>query len=414
MEEVELETVKPPTLEEIEAIRQDAYNEGFATGERDGFHAGQLKARQEAEEALKERLQSLERLMTQLLEPIAEQDALIEQGMVNLVNHVARQVIQRELHMDSSHVRQVLREALKLLPMGAANIRIHVNPQDFERVGAARAPRRELADSRGRFVAARRLPHRDRTQSHRRDHRDAPGAAVKQLFEQQREQATHPLASDIRIDLDAPETSMRLERTSFARRLEGYTEAVSLPAQPVVEGRLLRMVGLTLEAEGLQAAVGSRCNVINESGYHPVQVEAEVMGFSGSKVYLMPVGSSPASRLARGSCRCRTPGACRWACRCSAGCSTAPAAPSTARAGCAPKTGCRWTARRSTRSSATRSANLDVGIRSINGLLTVGRGQRLGLFAGTGVGKSVLLGMMTRFTRADIIVVGLIGERVAR
>ena len=50
--------------------------------------------------------------------------------------------------------------------------------------------------------------------------------AVKQLFEQQREQATHPLASDIRIDLDAPETSMRLERTSFARRLEGYTEAV--------------------------------------------------------------------------------------------------------------------------------------------------------------------------------------------
>ena len=134
VEEVELETVKPPTLEEIEAIRQDAYNEGFATGERDGFHAGQLKARQEAEEALKERLQSLERLMTQLLEPIAEQDALIEQGMVNLVNHVARQVIQRELHMDSSHVRQVLREALKLLPMGAANIRIHVNPQDFERV----------------------------------------------------------------------------------------------------------------------------------------------------------------------------------------------------------------------------------------------------------------------------------------
>ena len=57
------------------------------------------------------------------------------------------------------------------------------------------------------------------------------------------------------------------------------------------------------------------------------------------------------------------------------------------------------------------SEPLDVGIRSINGLLTVGRGQRLGLFAGTGVGKSVLLGMMTRFTRADIIVVGLIGER---
>jgi flagellum-specific ATP synthase len=54
---------------------------------------------------------------------------------------------------------------------------------------------------------------------------------------------------------------------------------------------------------------------------------------------------------------------------------------------------------------------LDVGIRSINALLTVGRGQRVGLFAGSGVGKSVLLGMMARYTSADIIVVGLIGER---
>jgi flagellum-specific ATP synthase len=54
---------------------------------------------------------------------------------------------------------------------------------------------------------------------------------------------------------------------------------------------------------------------------------------------------------------------------------------------------------------------LDTGVRAINALLTVGRGQRLGLFAGSGVGKSVLLGMMARYTQADVIVVGLIGER---
>ena len=54
---------------------------------------------------------------------------------------------------------------------------------------------------------------------------------------------------------------------------------------------------------------------------------------------------------------------------------------------------------------------LDVGVRAINALLTVGRGQRMGLFAGSGVGKSVLLGMMARYTSADVIVVGLIGER---
>jgi len=54
---------------------------------------------------------------------------------------------------------------------------------------------------------------------------------------------------------------------------------------------------------------------------------------------------------------------------------------------------------------------LGVGVRVINALLTVGRGQRMGLFAGTGVGKSILLGMMTKYTEADVIVVGLIGER---
>ena len=77
---------------------------------------------------------------------------------------------------------------------------------------------------------------------------------------------------------------MRLERTSFAKRLAGYAEAIDLPSQPVVEGRLLRMVGLTLEAEGLRAALGSRCLVINDDSYHPVQVEAEVMGFSAGKI----------------------------------------------------------------------------------------------------------------------------------
>jgi flagellum-specific ATP synthase len=54
---------------------------------------------------------------------------------------------------------------------------------------------------------------------------------------------------------------------------------------------------------------------------------------------------------------------------------------------------------------------LDVGVKAINGLLTLGRGQRVGLVAGSGVGKSVLLGMLTRFTKADIVVIGLIGER---
>ncbi|MED5607228.1 flagellar protein export ATPase FliI [Pseudomonas sp. JH-2] len=205
---------------------------------------------------------------------------------------------------------------------------------------------------------------------------------------------------------------MRLDRVSFAKRLEGYLEAAKLPAQPVVEGRLLRMVGLTLEAEGLQAAVGSRCTVINDSGYHSVQVEAEVMGFSGNKIFLMPVGSlagiAPGARVVPLPDSGRLPMGMSMLGRVLDGVGRALDGKGGMRAeDWVPMDG-------PTINPLKREPihePMDVGIRSINSLLTVGRGQRLGLFAGTGVGKSVLLGMMTKYTKADIIVVGLIGER---
>ncbi len=205
---------------------------------------------------------------------------------------------------------------------------------------------------------------------------------------------------------------MRVDRVSFARRLEGYSDAISLPSQPILEGRLLRMVGLTLEAEGLRAAIGSRCLVINEDSYHPVQVEAEVMGFSGGKIYLMPAGSlagiAPGARVVPLPDAGRLPMGMSMLGRVLDGTGRALDGKGGMKAeDWVPVDG-------PTINPLNRdpiSQPLDVGIRSINGLLTVGRGQRLGLFAGTGVGKSVLLGMMTRFTEAEIIVVGLIGER---
>lgn len=202
-EEVALEDVKPLTLDELEAIRQDAYNEGFATGEKDGFRAGQLKAKQEADAALAGRVEALEQVMRHLLEPIAEQDQQLEVALVTLVGQVTREVIQRELSGDSSQIRQVLREALKLLPMGAENIRIHLNPQDFELVKALRDRHEEswriLEDDS-------LLPGGCRVESeHSRIDASVEtrlSQALKQLFEQQREHATTPRAADMVIDLD--------------------------------------------------------------------------------------------------------------------------------------------------------------------------------------------------------------------
>jgi len=176
-----------------------------------------------------------------------------------------------------------------------------------------------------------------------------------------------------------------------------------------VEGCLTRMVGLALEAVGCQAAIGDACDVITS---HGGRIETEVVGFAGDRLYLMPAGDphglGPNARVVP---------------RASAG--TVDVGPKLLGriidGAAKPLDGlgpldCDRRVRLvaapiNPLSRQPISEPLDVGIRAINALLTVGRGQRVGLFAGSGVGKSVLLGMMARYTSADVIVVGLIGER---
>jgi flagellum-specific ATP synthase len=193
--------------------------------------------------------------------------------------------------------------------------------------------------------------------------------------------------------------------SDFIRESEAW---VPKQIDPVAQGRLTRMVGLTLEAVGLNASIGQRCKVID----HQQTIEAEVVGFHDEKTFLMPVQAVHSLR---------------------AGAKVVPLEGSNelvigdellgrvVNGFGEPIDGKGALHCRSQQSLNGEVINplhrepirepLDVGIRSINSLLTVGRGQRLGLFAGSGVGKSVLLGMMTKFTNADITIVGLIGER---
>jgi flagellum-specific ATP synthase len=221
---------------------------------------------------------------------------------------------------------------------------------------------------------------------------------------------------------------------SSIRRWHRYFEdcrTASRESQPfTVSGRLTRVAGLVMEAVGLKLPVGNSCYIQTPSGQ---QVDAEVVGFSGERLFLMP--STDVFGL--------EPGAL-----------VIPIDPAITRV---PQLGEDFTPRRRAEDRAkqvpvgpallgrvvdgagraldehgalpleryvplhSRPTNplqrapiravLDVGVRAINTLLTVGRGQRLGLFAGSGVGKSVLLGMMARYTSADVVVVGLIGER---
>lgn len=199
------------------------------------------------------------------------------------------------------------------------------------------------------------------------------------------------------------------------------------PLWPI--GHLTRINGLVMEAAGLKLPLGSTCRIYPLSG---APVEAEVVGFAGEKLYLMPsddvYGLAPGSRVVAFETMTPPP-------------QIDGAPPLRRRAIDRAKqvpVGEELLGRvvdgvgrpldnqgpintPQSRSLQSRPVNpmsraaihqpLDVGIRAINALLTVGRGQRMGLFAGSGVGKSVLLGMMARYTEAEVIVVGLIGER---
>lgn len=195
----------------------------------------------------------------------------------------------------------------------------------------------------------------------------------------------------------------------LAQQLSSRIEGLTAPSSMQVEGKLTRMVGLTLEAIGLPAVIGSRC-LVRQPGQ--ADVEAEVVGFSGDFMSLMPIdpvhGLGPAARvlpLRHGALAPVGPGLLGRVLD-GAGRPLDGKGPIRAER-YVPLTG---TPQNPLGRPPIREP-LDVGVRSINSLLTVGRGQRLGLFAGSGVGKSVLLGMMTRYTAADVTVVGLIGER---
>jgi flagellum-specific ATP synthase len=194
----------------------------------------------------------------------------------------------------------------------------------------------------------------------------------------------------------------------FAAEVDATLPKVRAP-QPMRSGTLVRLVGMTLEARGVMAPLGACCEVIGRHGH---RVEAEVVGFNDKILFLMPfteptgVGPGDMVRVISHSSLV----------------SLGPELLGRVIDGrCQPLDGKPSPVCKEWLSLLGRPINpmergpihkiLDVGVKAINGMLTLGRGQRLGLVAGSGVGKSVLLGMLTRFTTADVVVIGLIGER---
>ncbi len=201
---------------------------------------------------------------------------------------------------------------------------------------------------------------------------------------------------------------MNANHGALAQRLQRYQQQLETVPSLQVNGRLTRMVGLTLEAVGCRLPIGARCIIRGDDGQ---EHKAEVVGFSGAAIYLMP--TAEIHGLAPGAAVIPISGAAEIC--------VSEQLLGRVLNGEGEPIDDKAIIHGEKRQLNARPINplkrqpidapLDVGIRVINALLTVGRGQRMGLFAGSGVGKSVLLGMMTKYTSADIIVVGLIGER---
>jgi len=194
----------------------------------------------------------------------------------------------------------------------------------------------------------------------------------------------------------------------FDREIERLTNA------PVYEisGRVADLIGLTIAVNEFPAPVGSMCRIDRSSRAAGAPLRAQVVGFRGSQAILMPlaeplgvgrgdrvvtladqagvaVGESLLGRVVNGLGEVIDGGP--------------PFRPETS-----------YPLSRPAPEALSRpriTEPLGTGIRAIDGMLTAGRGQRLGLFAGTGVGKSVLLGMIARYTSADVTVMALVGER---
>ena len=194
----------------------------------------------------------------------------------------------------------------------------------------------------------------------------------------------------------------------FAEDYLGGMTDVAFAPRPMVSGRLASYDGLLMEAVGLSLPVGTVCAVGSGSS----RVEAEAIGFRNGRTLLMNLGG-PAALLPNAPVRpIGTPGEAEVGAALLGRVVDGAGRPVD---GLGPIRGAaHWPLSGKLQNPLDRGRvlePLDVGVRAINGLLTIGQGQRVGIMAGSGVGKSVLLGMIVRACAADVVVVGLIGER---
>ncbi|MCA1795158.1 MAG: FliI/YscN family ATPase [Desulfobacteraceae bacterium] len=196
-----------------------------------------------------------------------------------------------------------------------------------------------------------------------------------------------------------------LSRIDFTQ----YTAGVDQVATVRPEGRVSQVVGLIAQGDSLGLGIGSLCSILTDQGE---EIKAEVVGFKKQKALLMPYGDIRGVRMGSRIIPVSTSPMVGVSDQMLGRVLDGMGNPLDGKGSIEPSA--RYYLYGKPIGPLERKSikePLDVGVAAINSMITLGRGQRVAIMAGSGVGKSVLLGMMTKHTAADVVVIGLIGER---
>ncbi len=382
---------------------EDSLQQQVAAMQARGFEEGQTLGREQALEEKKGRIEHLNAVLSEARAVIEAHQAKVcsccEEDTIRLALALARKVIQHEIGKRPELADTIIRKTIDFIS-GQENMKIKTNPADTETV-------RKLLEEKIKDAQAWE------TIQINADSALNNGECIIEteygVIDARIEQQLTTFADKLAVDVAESKAAIRRDG-QMPSSLEHYRHTVDTTVPIKTYGHVTQVVGIVVEANGPKVQLGQMCDIYGPDNERPVT--AEVLGFRDRTVLMMPLEDiraiGPGSRVVARQDKASVPVGDKLLGRVISGLGN----PIDGRGPLGADTHYPIYAAPINPLLRQRiNAPLDLGIRAINGLLTVGCGQRMGIFAGSGVGKSVLMGMIARQSSADVNVIALIGER---
>lgn len=383
-----------PNNDSIDTLVQEAEQKGYTAG----FEKGKNESMLIESQKLSPMMTALAEAKASINRHMANRQADIERDAIQLAVSVARNMLQHHINRKPEPTLHIIRSAISMA-MGQPNLRIKTHPEDSE---AVRVILQDMIPDASDEENVDIVVDRNIDKGGCLVHSDF--GTIDARIDQQLSTIALNLTADSTLGTkNHPAHSSEQNCQHFTQRLKTISPIQSC-------GHVTKVVGLVIETNGPVAQLGTLCDIYGSDKDKPIT--AEVLGFRDQTVLMMPLEDihniSPGSRVVARQTQASVSVGQHLLGRVMDGLGN-------------PIDGGGSLATEESYPIYAQPINpllrkrikkpLDMGIRSINGLLTVGCGQRMGIFAGSGVGKSVLMGMIARKSCADVNVIALIGER---